>query len=127
MGKRYDITVEIMKELTEYTEAVSKAIEKTAERLGREAVKTLKETSPRSKKNHEHYADSWTSKKQKDGGTLTVTVYNRRKPHLTHLLEYGHLDRSGARVKGKEHIEPVQEKLNRDFEKACEEIVRNGG
>lgn len=127
MGKRYDITVEIMKELTEYTEAVSKAIEKTAERLGREAVKTLKETSPRSKKNHEHYADSWTSKKQKDGGTLTVTVYNRRKPHLTHLLEYGYIKSTGIRVKGKEHIEPVQEKINRDFEKACEEIVRNGG
>lgn len=127
MGKRYDITVEIMKELTDYTEDVQKGIEKAAARLAKEAAAKLKETSPRSRKDHKHYAEGWAVRKYKENGKLTIIIHNKLKPHLTHLLEYGHLDRSGARVKGKEHIEPVQGNLNRDFEKACEEIVRNGG
>ena len=54
-----------------------------------------------------------------------MTIYNRKKPHLTHLLEYGHLKKGGTRVNGIPHIEPVQEKLNRDFAADCEEIIAN--
>ena len=126
-GSRYDIEAEIMKELSAYTEEVSAAVENAAVRLGKEAAQKLKETSPRSTGNRDHYADGWTVRKQKEGGRLTVTIYNRRKPHLTHLLEYGHLKPGGQRVNGKAHIEPVQEQLNRGFERACEEIIKNGG
>lgn len=125
MGKRYDIEIEIMKALTDYTEEVAQEIEAAADRRAKEAVKTLKQTSPRSKESHPHYADDWAIKKQKSGGKLEITIYNRRKPHLTHLLEYGHLKKGGTRVKGITHIEPVQEQLNRDFLADCEEIIRN--
>ena len=125
MAKRYDIELEIMRELTRYTEEVAQEIEEAADRRAKEAVKTLKETSPRSKLNHPHYADGWTVRKQKSGGRLEVTIYNRKKPHLTHLLEYGHLKKGGTRVNGIPHIEPVQEKLNRDFAADCEEIIAN--
>lgn len=125
MGKRYDIEIEIMKALTDYTEEVAQEIEAAADRRAKEAVKTLKQTSPRSKESHPHYADGWTVRKQKSGGRLEVTIYNRKKPHLTHLLEYGHLKKGGTRVNGIPHIEPVQEKLNRDFAADCEEIIAN--
>ena len=125
MGKRYDIEIEIMKALTDYTEEVAQEIEAAADRRAKEAVKTLKQTSPRSKESHPHYADGWAIKKQKSGGKLEITIYNRRKPHLTHLLEYGYLKKGGTRVKGIPHIEPVQEQLNRDFLADCEEIIRN--
>jgi hypothetical protein len=116
-----------MRELTEYTEEVSEAIEKAADKRAKEAVQKLKETSPKSSKDHKHYADGWTVKKQKSGGSLTVTIYNRKKPHLTHLLEFGYIKTSGQRVKGRSHIEPVQEQLNRQFEADCEKIIKNGG
>lgn len=125
MGKRNEIEVEIMKILTDYTEEVAQEIEAAADGRAKEAVKTLKQTSPRSKESHPHYADGWAIKKQKSGGKLEITIYNRRKPHLTHLLEYGHLKKGGTRVKGIPHIEPVQEQLNRDFLADCEEIIRN--
>ena len=123
--RRPEIQIDIMRELTEYTEEIAQEIEKAADRRAKEAVKTLKETSPRSKKNREHYADGWTVRKQKGAGKLEVTIFNRKKPHLTHLLEYGWLKKSGKRVKGRPHIEPVQEKLNRDFEADCENIIKN--
>lgn len=125
MGKRNEIEVEIMKILTDYTEEIAQEVEAAANKRAKEAVKTLKATSPRSKVNHPHYGDGWTVKKQKSGGRLEVTIYNRKKPHLTHLLEYGHLKKGGTRVKGIPHIEPVQKKLNREFEADCEEIIAN--
>ena len=125
MGKRNEIEVEIMKILTDYTEEVAQEIEAAADRRAKEAVKTLKQTSPRSKESHPHYADGWAIKKQKSGGKLEVTIYNRPKPHLTHLLEFGYLKKGGTRVKGRPHITPVQEQLNRDFAADCEEIIKN--
>lgn len=125
MGKRYDIEIEIMKALTDYTEEVAQEIEAAADRRAKEAVKTLKQTSPRSKESHPHYADGWAIKKQKSGGKLEVMIYNRPKPHLTHLLEFGYLKKGGTRVKGRPHIAPVQEQLNRDFAADCEDIIKN--
>lgn len=125
---RPEINVEIMRELTKYSEDVQKGIEKAADRLSKEAVNRLKETSPRSKKSHKHYADGWTIRKYKEQGKLTIVIHNSIKPHLTHLLEYGHLTRNHkSRVPGITHIAPVQDRLNAEFEKACEEIVQNGG
>lgn len=125
MGKRYDIEIEIMKALTDYTEEVAQEIEAAADRRAKEAVQTLKETSPRSKESHPHYADGWAIRKKKSGGHLEITIYNRKKPHLTHLLEYGHLKACGVRVEGREHIKPVQDKLNEDFSADVEKIIKN--
>jgi threonyl-tRNA synthetase len=125
--KRPELDVEIMKVLAEYTEDVQKGIEKAADKRAKEAVKTLKTTSPRSEKNHPHYADGWKVKKSKENGSLTVTIYNQKKPHLTHLLEFGWVMKSGKRKSGRAHIEPVQEELNREFAADCEEIIKNGG
>lgn len=124
-GGRYDIEIEIMKALTDYTEEVAQEIEAAAGRRAKEAVQTLKETSPRSKESHPHYADGWAIRKKKSGGHLEITIYNRRKPHLTHLLEFGYLKKGGTRVKDRPHITPVQEQLNRDFAADCEEIIKN--
>lgn len=125
MGKRNEIEVEIMKILTDYTEEIAQEVEAAANKRAKEAVKTLKATSPRSKIDHPHYADGWAIKKQKSGGKLEVTIYNRPKPYLTHLLEFGYLKKGGTRVKSRPHITPVQEQLNRDFAADCEEIIKN--
>lgn len=127
MGKRPELQIDIMRELTEYTAEIAAGVEKAADKRAKEAVKTLKATSPRSKVNHPHYGDNWTIRKQKSGGKLEITIYNKKKPHLTHLLEFGWLKKGGTRVKGRPHIEPAQEQLNKDFEADCERIVENGG
>lgn len=124
---RPEIQIEVMRELTKYTEAVQKGIEKAADKRAKEAAAKLKETSPRSKINHQHYADGWKIRKLKSGGKLAITIHNQRKPHLTHLLEYGWVTKKGTRVDGRPHIEPAQEQLNRDFEADCERIVKDGG
>ena len=117
-----DVTL-IVDEMKKYTREVQEKIIKAANKRGLEAKKKLIATSPRSNKNHKHYADQWAISKEQEDGRITLTIHNRVKPGLTHLLEYGHLDRNGKRVKAITHIEPVQTKLNDDFYKDCEEIL----
>lgn len=126
-GKRYDLHAKIMRELTDYTYEVSAGIEKAADRVSRDAVKTLKQNSPRSDEAGAHYADGWTKRKTKGNGKLQIVIYNRIKPHLTHLMEFGWITKDGTRVEGREHITPVKDKLAEDFPKLCEEIVKGAG
>jgi hypothetical protein len=118
----------IMKTLTAYSDGVGETIKAEAKKLAKQAKEELKSSSPKSKKDRTHYADSWKVKTTEYTGKIEVTVYNEKKPGLTHLLEYGYINsQTGKRVPAKKHIEPVQEQLNSDLEQACKEIIENGG
>ncbi len=119
MGNNLDLTAEIVKELTNYTNEIEKKIDNAAEEKTKELVSELKKTSPKSKKNgRKKYAKSWTSKKI---GNKHV-VYNK-KYQLTHLLEYGHAKVNGGRVEGKPHIKPAEEKANKEFLDEVERVI----
>lgn len=106
MAKGNDLSGEIMKCLQEYTEEVVEALEKTEKELADEAVRTLKQTSP---KKSGKYAKSWTQTKQ---GKKRI-VHNRRY-QLTHLLEKGHAKRNGGRVAARVHIAPVEQRISKE-------------
>lgn len=115
-----DIATEITNTIQEYTEDVSSAIEEENKNIANEAVKELRNTSP---KKTGQYAKGWTKKKQGNG----YVIYNKKKPQLTHLLEHGHAKRGGGRVSGKPHIRPVEERAIKDLENNVIKIIKNGG
>lgn len=117
MAKIDSLSIEIGEALKTYTKEVEEEIARAADDVSKEAVSELKSTSPR--KTGE-YAKGWGRKKQKNG----YTVYNRKKPELTHLLEKGHAKRGGGRVPGIKHIEPVEEWANKEFEKRVEKVIK---
>ena len=122
-----DLADAITQEIKNYNEDVSQGIDREALKTANEARDELKQTSPRSDKDGEHYADGWSRKKTGRGDEVGHTVYNKEKPQLTHLLEDGHLNRDGSRTPGQKHIEPVEEKYSEIFEKRVEEIIKKGG
>lgn len=95
-----DLSAQIAKSLSEYTDKVKDVLETTSEEVSKETVKKLKEISP---KRTGKYARAWTRKKTLNG----YVVYNKRY-YLTHLLEKGHAKRGGGRVQGKAHIKPAE-------------------
>lgn len=115
---------EIAKGLQEYSSDVIDGIDEVSEKISKNAVKKLKQDSP---KNTKKYSKGWAVKTEKKyGETNSHIIYNKNKPGLTHLLEYGHAKRGGGRVEGKSHIRPVEEQVINEFTAEVEKVVKGG-
>ena len=119
------LAVEIAKDLAEYSQDVVEKVNISSERVGKAAVKKLKQTSP--KKTGE-YAKSWTMTTERTIGQPYRRIIHAKAPHyrLTHLLEHGHAKVGGGRVEGRPHIRPAEEEVIREFTAAVEEAIKSG-
>lgn len=106
--------------LHEIPQKVDNVIDEAAKKVSKEAVKTLKATSPK-REGGGRYAKGWTTKKV---GKQTV-VYNKTDYQLTHLLENGHdIVVNGKKVghyDGVKHIAPVEKEV---IERMTEEVEK---
>ena len=99
---------------------VTEAIGEAMDEVGKEAVKRLKSTSPKKKRNGGRYAKGWKYQRDKKSRLLIEgRVYNATDGSLTHILEKGHpIVRNGVvvgRVKPQKHIEPVDQWVEQNF------------
>ena len=119
------LAAEIARGLAEYSQDVVEKVNVSSEKVGKAAVKKLKQTSP--KKTGE-YAKSWTMKTEKEIGQPHRRIIHAKAPHyrLTHLLEHGHAKVGGGRVEGKPHIRPAEEMVIKEFVAEVEEAIKRG-
>jgi len=119
------LAAEIAKGLADYSQDVVKKVNVSSERVGKAAVKRLKQTSP---KRYGKYAKSWTMKTEPEVGQPHKRIVHVKAPHyrLTHLLEHGHAKVGGGRVEGKPHIRPAEEQVIKDFVAEVEEAIKRG-
>lgn len=116
MSSINNISKEIAKALSEYTSDVEKGLEKAKDVTSKEAVKKLKNTSP---KETGSYRKGWRVTKE---GSLRI-LHNKTDYQLTHLLEYGHVNRDGGRTIAIPHIKKVEEEAVGNYIKFVEGIV----
>lgn len=121
----------------EILEEASSELKEKLDEIGKEAaesgVKELKKTSPKytGDKKREYkpgaYARSWRFKRNYNAitGNSSYTIHNRDHYRLTHLLEFGHVNRDGSRARAFPHIAAVNEKVCREFEKKVEEAIND--
>ena len=119
------LAAEIAKGLAEYSQDVVEKVNVSSEKIGKEAVKQLRQTSP---KKTGKYAKSWTMTTEKAIGQPDLRIIHAKAPHyrLTHLLEHGHAKRGGGRVEGKPHIRPAEEMVIKEFVAEVEEAIKRG-
>lgn len=135
----------LIAELNKYSDDVMEEIDKAADKLANDARKKLKQSSPyrehKKGDSSKHYRDSWKKRREKRrtrfGISGGIQVLSASKPHLTHLLENGHRVvlpqgrefKKGAKrfVKGRKHIQPVQEEVSTKMLAAVDEILRRHG
>lgn len=113
------ISVQMNKILEEYKDRVENVADVAINRVARECVKRLRQTSP---KRTGSYARGWALKKLKGRGSSGITdviVHNKTDYQLTHLLENGHaiVNAKGewGRTNGIKHIAPVEEWANEEL------------
>ena len=119
------LAAEITEGLKEYSQEVVEKVNVSSEKVGRAAVKQLRQTSP---KRTGKYAKSWTMSTEKEIGQPHKRIIHAKAPHyrLTHLLEYGHAKVGGGRVEGRPHIRPAEEMVIEEFVKEVEEAIERG-
>lgn len=125
MSKTIDVNLlskEIEKALENYKDDISAEVEEVANKVGKEAVNELKQTSPRGAR--KEYCKGWKLKKDKRGKNLyTIKIHNKTDYQLTHLLEFGHATKNGKRTKAQPHIRPVEKKYSEEFEKELKQKI----
>ena len=98
---------EIMDALEEYREMTDEVVRTAVDTVSKETKKLVQAGSPVQTGG---YQKGWAVKKTSaKAGQVSITVYNRKKPGLTHLLEKGHAKRGGGRVAGQPHIAPAEQ------------------
>ena len=103
--------------LQEYAGEITRNIPEITERVGKEGVKAVRNSSKTKFNGTGKYAKGWRTDVEHKRLSTTVTIYNKTLPGLPHLLEHGHANRGGGRTAGRVHIAPVEEKLVKKFEK----------
>lgn len=107
MAKTGSVSVQLKQVLEEVNKEVRESAIRNIDRVSKEAVQKLKNSSPVKTGS---YARGWAVKKE---GEMDAIVHNRTDYQLTHLLENGHVIRNKkgtyGRTSGIKHIAPVEE------------------
>lgn len=91
--------------LAEYGDQAREAVELACKDTARETAKELQ--SAGTFKGGKEYRKGWTSKVELTRTGATAIVYNKAKPGLSHLLEFGHAKRNGGRTTAFNFIAPI--------------------
>lgn len=101
---------------------VKQQVNAEAESIANDVVEKLKRDSPQDTKK---YSKSWTvdTRENKVTGNNHYIIKNEKHYRLTHLLEYGHVNRNGSRTKAVPHIGRINDVACREFERRVVKIL----
>lgn len=107
----------ITTQLEKYSQEVANNLKKDTEEVAKECAEELKNTSPKSQKaGGKSYAKGWSYKKAyESNSSVRYRVFNKNKPQITHLLEYGHAKTNGGRVEAKPHIKQAEQRAKENL------------
>lgn len=110
-----DFSAEVKEILEDYTDDVIEATNDSIDVSAKWARGQLK-TNGEFKNISGNYRKGWSVKKERSVfGIRPQIVYNRTDYRLTHLLEFGHVNRDGSRTRKFPHIAPVEEQSTKMF------------
>lgn len=119
----------------EYTFEILQATCKVTNQTAREESEAIAADAPERSKSQYSYANGEVVKKatvkEHKLSHIEAIIYNKNKPRLGHLLEYGHdIVRNGiviGHAKAYPHIKTNEEKFNEIYVQRIVEAIRNHG
>ena len=104
---------EIQKILEDYGDEAAQALTESVEETAKESQKQIRKFN-QGRTTWEEYPKGWAIEVAKERLETSATVYNKSKPGLTHLLEFGHALRNGGRSSAFPHIADVNDFAQKD-------------
>lgn len=101
MVKIDNLSAKLKDEFNLYSEEITNQLKKIVTEEAKALKNNIVKDSP---KKTGDYAKSWTTKKEENANEISILIYNKKKPGLIHLLEFGHALKSGGRTKAYPHI-----------------------
>lgn len=121
------LEIVLSKTLSDYGDAVSAGLAIEVGNAGKIALKSVRNGSP---KKTGAYRKGWKLKTERqiiNDDVASVTVYNKDRGYLTHLLENGHQKAGGGRVAAIPHIKPAEEEARRYLEEHIRQVIEEAG
>lgn len=121
------LEIVLSKTLSDYGDAVSAGLAVEVGNAGKIALKSVRNGSP---KKTGAYRKGWTLKTERqiiNDDVASVTVYNKDRGYLTHLMENGHQKAGGGRVAAIPHIRPAEEEARRYLEEHIRQVIEEAG
>lgn len=121
------LEIVLSKTLSDYGDAVSAGLAVEVGKAGRIALKSVRNGSP---KKTGAYRKGWKLKTERqiiNDDVASVTVYNKDRGYLTHLLENGHQKAGGGRVAAIPHIKPAEEEARQYLDGAVQRVIEEAG
>lgn len=123
MAKTKSVSIQMKQILDQFDDKVNDVLEESADKVSRESVDKLRNTSP---KKSGGYAQGWTVTKE---SPKSIIVHNATHYQLTHLLENGHVIRNKKGTYGRapahKHIKPVETWANKEFQRLIKEGIES--
>ena len=125
--KPEDLSEAIRESLESYSAAVTEKVNEQLEKVADDTADTLKKGGPYKERTGK-YTKDWAVKSRANATTgissEQYSVHNKKHYQLTHLLEKGHVSRSGKRVRAYPHIETAERQAQTKAVQAVEKAVR---
>lgn len=99
--------------LEQYGDSAKEAVEEACQDVAKQVVKDLKKAGDFN--NGQDFRKGWTSKTENTRFGASVVVYNKTKPGLAHLLEFGHAKTNGGRTRAFNFIAPIADTVEKQF------------
>ena len=117
----------IEQELTLYSSDVINGVKRETQKHIKRLVDETKATAPVGNRSR-HYKDNISSRKiEETERSVTYQWYVKGSDYrLSHLLNNGHALRNGGRYEGTKFISKAEVSIIEDYEKAIEEVCKNG-